>query len=68
MAYEEEIRNISNRLRDEEQKKSALMTRNHDQKLKSFEEAKEGLNRRLQEYMRLVQEKDRQIHEMEHGV
>jgi hypothetical protein len=37
LAFEEEIRDITNRVRDEEQKKLNMLSRSHDQKLKNLE-------------------------------
>jgi hypothetical protein len=48
MAFEEEIRDITNRIRDEEQKKVAMLSRSYDQKIKTHEEAKDVLTRRCQ--------------------
>lgn len=57
--FEEEIRDIKNKARDEEIKRTQQMTRSFDQKLKMVEEAKEVLLRKNQELLRALQDKER---------
>jgi septation ring formation regulator EzrA len=48
-------------------KKAQYLTKSYEQKLKVVEESKEGLNRRIQELMRVVQDKDAKLMEVERG-
>ncbi len=48
MAFEEELREIVNRTREEEQRNITKLVRSHEQKVKALEEAREVLNRRCQ--------------------
>lgn len=61
LAYEEEIRDIKNRAREEEIKKNQTLSKTYEQRLKVLEENKEGLVRRNNELIRAIQEKDRKI-------
>ncbi len=63
--FDEEIRELRNRAREEELKKHQQIMRSHEQKLKVLEEGKEVLARKNQELQRLVQERERVIQEME---
>ena len=63
--FDEEIRELRNRAREEELKKHQQIMRSHEQKLKVLEEGKEMLARKNQELQRLVQERDRVIQELE---
>ena len=38
-----------------------LLTKSYEQRLRSSEEAKESLNRKCQEYLKVVQDKDREL-------
>ena len=53
--FDEEIRELRNRAREEELKKHQQIMRSHEQKLKVLEEGKEMLARKNQELQRLVQ-------------
>lgn len=63
--FEEQLRDLKNRSRDEEIKKAQYLTKSFEQKLKSVEDGKEALGRKLQELHRLVQDKDAKILELE---
>ena len=65
--FEEQIRDIKNRARDQEVKRNQQMTRSCEQKIKMVEEAKEILVRKNQELLRTIQEKERLIGEVETG-
>lgn len=65
LAFEEEMRDMKNRLRDEEVKRSQQITRSYEQKLKMSEESKEVLVRKNQELLRALQEKEREIGELD---
>lgn len=59
LAFEEEIRDLKNRMRDEEVKRTQQMTRSFEQKLKMVEESKESILRKNQELLRALQDKER---------
>lgn len=63
--FDEEIRDLRNRAREEELKKHQQIMRSHEQKLKVLEEGKEVLARKNNELQRLVQERDRVIQDLE---
>jgi hypothetical protein len=65
LQFEEQIRDMKNRSRDEEVKKAQFLTKSFEQKLKSVEDGKEGLTRKLQELHRSLQDKDAKILELE---
>jgi uncharacterized phage infection (PIP) family protein YhgE len=65
LAFEEELRELKNRARDEDIKKTQMMSKTYDQKLKVMDESKEGLVRKNNELIRLLQERDRQIQDIE---
>lgn len=44
-----------------------LANRSFEQRLKALEDNKEAISRKCQEYMRLVQERDRQLEDMTMG-
>lgn len=67
LQFEEQIRDIKNKARDEEIKKAQYLTKSYEQKLKVVEDSKEGLNRKIQELMRIVQDKDSKLMEVERG-
>ena len=46
LMYEEELRDLSNRIRDDENKKASLQSKSFDQRIKSAEEARESLHRK----------------------
>jgi hypothetical protein len=64
LIYEEEVRDIKNRVRDEEMKKINQITKNYDQKLRLIEETKETIIKRNNDLQRLLQNKDRQMEEL----
>ena len=59
LVFEEEIRDLKNKLRDEEVKRTQQLTRSFEQKLKMVEESKEVLIRKNQELLRALQDKER---------
>lgn len=63
--FEEEVRDVKNRSRDEEIKRTQQFTRSFEQKLKMVEEGKEVLIRKNQELLRALQEKEREIGELD---
>jgi chromosome segregation ATPase len=65
LQFEEQLRDIKNKARDEEIKKAQYLTKSYEQKLKVVEDSKEGLNRKIQELMRILQDKDSKILELE---
>ena len=65
IAFEEEVRDIKNRARDEEIKRVQQLTKGYEQKLKMMDESKEGIIRKNNEILRALQEKDRQIQELD---
>ena len=46
LAHEEEVRELGSRLREEETRKSQLQSKSFEQRLKSFEDARESLSRK----------------------
>jgi hypothetical protein len=48
LQFEEQLRDIKNKARDEEIKKAQYLTKSYEQKLKVIEDSKEGLNRKIQ--------------------
>lgn len=65
MQFEEHIRDVKNRSRDEEIKKAQYLTKSFEQKLKLVEDSKEGLNRKIQELVRLLQDRDTKLMDQE---
>ena len=65
LQFEEQLRDLKNRAREEEVKKAQLLARSFEQKLKTLEDGKEGLARKLQEAHRLAQDRDARIIELE---
>jgi hypothetical protein len=57
IAFEEELRDITNRLREDELRKSQFMAKSFEQRIKSVEEAKEAQMRRVQDLTRQLQDK-----------
>ena len=55
LAFEEEMRDIKNRARDEEMKKMQQLNRQFEQKIKIIEEQKEGILRKNNELIRKIQ-------------
>jgi predicted DNA-binding protein YlxM (UPF0122 family) len=64
LAFEEEVRDVRNRARDEEVKRTQQLTRTFEQKIKMVEEGKEMLLRKNQELLRALQEKEREINDL----
>ncbi len=65
LQFEQQLRDVKNRARDEEIKKAQYLTKTYEQKIKSIEDSKEGLNRKLQEMHRIIQDKDAKLLELE---
>ncbi len=65
LSFEEEVRDMKNRLRDEEVKRSQQLTRSFEQKFKMSEQSKEVLVRKNQELLRALQEKERQLGQLD---
>lgn len=65
LQFEEQLRDIKNRAREEEVKKAQYLAKSFEQKLKALEDGKEALARKLQEMHRLLQDKDARILELE---
>jgi hypothetical protein len=65
LQFEEQLRDIRNKARDEEIKKAQYLTKSFESKIKMVEDGKEGLNRKVQELIRLVQDKESKIVELE---
>jgi predicted DNA-binding protein YlxM (UPF0122 family) len=61
LQFEEQIRDIKNRARDEEIKKAQYLTKSYEQKLKLVEDGKEPLTRKIQELMRSIQDKESKL-------
>ena len=57
LQFEEQLRDTKNKARDEEIKKAQYLTKSYDSKIKMVEDGKEGLNRKIQELIRVVQDK-----------
>jgi len=57
LQFEEQLRDTRNKARDEEIKKAQYLTKSFESKIKMVEDGKEGLNRKVQELIRLVQDK-----------
>ena len=54
LQFEEQLRDIKNRARDEEIKKAQYLTKSFEQKVKTVEDSKESLGRKLQEMNRAI--------------
>ena len=54
--FEEEIRDLKNRSRDQEMKKAQNMAKTFEGKIKMVQESKELLNRKNQEILRALQD------------
>jgi regulator of replication initiation timing len=65
LQFEEQLRDTRNKARDEEIKKAQYLTKSYESKLKMFEDGKEGLNRKIQELIRIVQDKESKIADLE---
>ena len=65
LSFEEELRDVTNRLRDEELRKTQFMAKSFDQRLRSVEDSKEALGRKIADLGRQLQDKERQMQEAE---
>ena len=65
LTYEEDIRDIKNKAREEEVRKSQAIAKSFEQRLKVLEEGKEAIMRKNQELLRALQDKDRQLQDMQ---
>jgi hypothetical protein len=65
LQFEEQLRDMKNKSRDEEIKKAQYLTKSFEQKVKSVEDGKDALNRKVQELIRVAQDKDAKILELE---
>ena len=63
--FEEEIRDVKTRARDEAIKSSQHVSRTFDQKIKIVEDSKEMILRKNQELLRALQEKEREIGDLD---
>jgi hypothetical protein len=61
LTFEEEIRDLKNRMRDEEFKRMHQINRSYEQKIKMIEESKEVIIRKNQELLRALQDKEREF-------
>lgn len=57
LTFEEEVRDLKNRMRDEEVKRTQQLTRSLEQKLKLVDDSKEVIVRKNQELLRALQDK-----------
>ena len=58
------MRDMRNKARDEEIKKAQYLTKSYESKIKMVEDGKEGLSRKIQELIRVVQDKESKIVEL----
>ena len=65
LQFEEQLRDTRNKGRDEEIKKAQYLTKSYESKVKMVEDGKEGLNRKIQELIRIVQDKESRMADME---
>ena len=65
LSFEEELRDLTNRLREEELRKTQFMAKSFDQRLRSVEDSKEALSRKIADLGRQLQDKERQMQEAE---
>ena len=65
LTFEEEIRDIKNRNRDQQVKKLQQLTRSFQTKLKNVQDGKDGLNRKIQELIRIIQDKESKLVELD---
>ena len=56
---------MRNKARDEEIKKAQYLTKSYESKIKMVEDGKEGLSRKIQELIRVVQDKESKIVELQ---
>ena len=55
---------MRNKARDDEIKKAQYLTKSYESKIKMVEDGKEGLSRKIQELIRVVQDKESKIVEL----
>ena len=65
LQFEEQLRDTRNKARDEQIKKAQYLTKSYESKVKMLEDGKDGLNRKIQELIRLVQDKESKLAEVE---
>lgn len=65
LAFQEEVRDLKNRAREEEVKKIQQMGKSFEQKIKMVEDSKQSIIRKNTELLRLLQDKDRQVQDLE---
>ena len=63
--FDEEIRELRNKAREEELKKHQHIMKSHEQKVRVMDESKELLARKNQELQRALQERERALQEIE---
>lgn len=56
---------MRNKARDDEIKKAQYLTKSYESKIKMVEDGKEGLSRKIQELIRVVQDKESKIVELQ---
>ena len=64
LQFEEQLRDTRNKARDDEIKKAQYLTKSYESKIKMVEDGKDGLNRKIQELIRVVQDKESKIAEL----
>lgn len=65
LQFEEQLRDTRNKARDEEIKKAQYLSKSYESKMKMLEDGKDGLNRKIQELIRLVQDKESKLADVE---
>ena len=65
MQFEEQLRDMRNKARDDEIKKAQYLTKSYESKIKMVEDGKQGLSRKIQELIRVVQDKESKIVELQ---
>jgi hypothetical protein len=65
LAFEEEIRDVRNKARDEEIKKAQYLVKSYEQKIKLAEEGKQLVSRKVTELLKDIQEKEHVIVQIE---
>lgn len=61
LQFEQQLRDIKNRSRDEEVKKVQSLTKSLQAKLKANEDSKDNMNRKIQQLLRALQDRDTRI-------
>ncbi len=64
LQFEEQLRDTKNKARDEQIKKAQYLTKSYESKMKMIEDGKEGLGRKVQELIRIVQDKENKISDL----